>query len=127
MSRPLNANIRQLRCSMEVTTAISDLFDNTVPGGTPDVGKAVTMDSDGKVDIATTGEEIFGKLEKLESDGLAVIVDDGFIDFDILAGQTITYGSGLVGGALGTVKTGASATCRAICSAGSGKVRAKMF
>lgn len=131
MAKALNSNIRQRSCNMEVTTAILNNFDNSKKGKTADVGKAVSLDSDGKVDIGTTGEEIFGQLQSLGDDGVAAIIDDGFIDFDIEPAATITYGggpsAGLVCGTNGTVKTGTSATCRAICALPGSKVRAKMI
>ena len=110
MVMKLNQDIRQRRCSMEVTTAILNNFDNTAPKGTPDTGKVVTIDSEGKVDIIATNEEVFGKLDTLADDGVAGIIDEGYVDLPT-DGTSITYGSGLVGGATaGTVKTGTSGT-----------------
>lgn len=122
-----NANIRQRQCTMEVTTAIKNAFDVTKPHGSLDAGKVVTIDSDGKVDIIATGEEVFGQILDVYDDGYASITDEGYVDLPT-DGTSITYGQGLVGGATaGTVKTGTSATCRAICSAGTNKVRVKLF
>lgn len=127
MSNATNQDIRQKRCTMMTTTAIRNNYDNTVRGGTPDVDKVVAIDSDGKVDIIATNEEVFGKLDSLADDGFASIIDEGYVDLPT-DGTTITYGSGLVGGATaGTVKTGTSKKCVAICSAGANKVRAKLW
>lgn len=122
-----NKDIRQRACTMDVTDTIKNSFNNQTKGGSAHVGKVVTIDSDNKVDIIATNEEVFGRLDTVYDDGKATVTDEGFVDLPT-DGTSITYGQGLVGGSTaGTVKTGTSATVRAIASAGANMVRAKLL
>lgn len=127
MPAKTNANIRQKSCTMISSSTIHNSFNNEKKNGSLLNEKVVSISGNGEVDIIATGEEVFGRLTQVYDDGFCVVCDEGWNDLPT-DGTAITYGSGLVGGATaGTVKTGASATCRAISDAGTGKVRTKLF
>lgn len=120
-----NANIRQERCTMDLDATLTASFDMTKKGGSVHVGKAVAILANGQVGLVATDGQVFGKLEQVYDDGTGVVVDEGWIDFPT-DGTSITYGSGIVGGATaGTVKTGTSANFMAVSDGGTNIVRAK--
>lgn len=78
-----------------------------------DIGKPVAIKAatNNTVQLATTGNRIFGRLMTVESrvqEGILVgtIETDGFFEFPVLADDTLAVGGSVVGGASATVKAG---------------------
>lgn len=101
------------------------VFDQTQTNGSADCGKAVKLGATaGTVELVGAGDEIHGRLEKIEPDGQVTVNDQGYMELPT-DGTVITFGGGLVGGAVaGTVKTGASPTVKAVDTNGVGTVTA---
>lgn len=122
-----NAGIRQRQCTIKASATIAASFDKSKANGSDLVGKAVMISDDNEVEIITTNSKLFGQLQEVFDDGYCVVKDTGWIDLPT-DGTAITYGGGLLGGATaGTVKTGAGTGGIAVASAGTNKVRAKLY
>lgn len=122
-----NAGIRQRQCTMKASATIAASFSILKKNGSDLVGKVVMLSDDNEVEIITTNSKVFGQLKEVLDDGYCVVTDEGWTDLPT-DGTAINYGSGLLGGATaGTVKTGAGTSNIAIASAGTNKVRAKLF
>lgn len=82
-----------------VTIAHDDtiVYDATKAGGAAQVGLAVTIESSGTVSLVGDGENVFGKLVKVESDGFCVVQTGGYMTLPGGDGATLTAGLKIVG------------------------------
>lgn len=82
-----------------VTIAHDDtiVYDATKAGGAAQVGLAVTIESSGTVSLVGDGENVFGKLIKVESDGFCVVQTGGYMTLPGGDGATLTAGLKIVG------------------------------
>lgn len=90
-------------------------YDADVVGGSAQVGLAVTLESDGTVSLVGDGEQVEGKLIKVEPDGFCVVQTGGVVTLPGGSGATLTAGQKIVGdlgadSAEGYVRNVASAT-----------------
>lgn len=83
-------------------------------GGSAQVGLAVTLESDHTVSLVGDGEEVEGKLVKVEPGGIAVVQTGGIMTLPGGTGATLTVGSKVVGDLLvsaeGYVQSAAAGT-----------------
>lgn len=91
------------------------VYDATLPGGSEQVGLAVTKESANTVSLVGDGEGVTGKLVKVESDGKAIVQTGGHMELPGGEGATLTIGSKVVGdlgadSAEGYVRSVATAT-----------------
>lgn len=82
-----------------VTIAHDDtiVYDATKAGGAAQVGLAVTIESSGTVSLVGDGENVFGKLVKVESDDFCVVQTGGYMTLPGGDGATLTAGLKIVG------------------------------
>lgn len=82
-----------------VTIAHDDtiVYSATVANGSASVGLATSIESDGVVTLAGSGENVFGKLIKVESDGFCVVQVAGIMTLPGGASATLTAGLKIVG------------------------------
>lgn len=74
------------------------LFDATQPGGSAQVGKAVTWVDDDIVKLTEDGEFVLGKLLKVEPDGKANVQHRGMVTLPAGTGPAaVTQGKAIVG------------------------------
>ena len=73
------------------------VYSATVVGGSAQVGLAVTLESDGEVSLVGTGEEVEGKLVKVEPGGIAVVQVGGIMTLPGGDSATLTVGARIVG------------------------------
>jgi hypothetical protein len=113
----------------------SIVYASTEQHGSAQVGKAVQMHDEGEVALVETGNEIFGKLIKVESDGYCTVQDGGYCDLPYDGSPAYTENdNGLLGGATaGNVApagaapaNGAVRTARAIKSDVTGRIIVKL-
>lgn len=91
------------------------VYDDQEEGGSAQVGLAVTLESSGTVSLVGDGEQVEGKLVKVESDGKCVVQNGGVVTLPGGTGATLTPGSKIVGdlgasSAEGYVQSAAAAT-----------------
>lgn len=79
-------------------------FDVTKVGGSASVGLAVTLSANKTVALAADGNEVFGKLIKVEDDGVATIQDGGFMKLPGGTAAALTPGKKIVGALLVAAK-----------------------
>lgn len=104
-------------------TAVTYAHDNTIVydiaqvNGAAQVGKAVTLESDNTVSLVGDGEQVEGKLIKVEPGGFCVVQNGGTMELPGGDGATLTVGEKIVGdlgpanaeGYIRAVNTGAAA------------------
>jgi hypothetical protein len=73
------------------------VFDIEEENGSAQVGLAVTLESDAVVSLAGDGEEVEGKLVKVEPGGLAVVQVGGVMELPAGNAATVTVGTKIVG------------------------------
>lgn len=73
------------------------VYDATVAGGSEQVGLAVTLESAKTVSLAGDGEQIEGKLIKVEPGGVCVVQNAGYMKLPGGDGATLTVGAKIVG------------------------------
>lgn len=73
------------------------VYDAEEEGGSAQVGLAVTLESSGTVSLVGDGEQVEGKLVKVESDGKCVVQNGGVVTLPGGTGATLTPGSKIVG------------------------------
>lgn len=73
------------------------VFSATEVGGSASVGKAVSIESSNVVTLAGDGENVLGKLIKVESDGFCSVQHSGFMTLPGGSGATLTAGLKIVG------------------------------
>jgi hypothetical protein len=73
------------------------VYDATKVNGAVQVGLAVAIESDGLVTLVGDGENVYGKLIKVESDGFCVVQDEGYCQLPGGSGATLTAGLKIVG------------------------------
>jgi hypothetical protein len=91
------------------------VYDITEEGNSAQVGLAVTLESSGVVSLVGDGEQVEGKLVKVEPGGVAVVQVGGVMTLPGGSGATLTPGSKIVGdlgaaSAEGYVQSAAAAT-----------------
>ncbi len=104
--------------AVNVTYDIDDstiTFDETEANGSAQVGLAVTLSGAKTVALADDGDEIEGKLIKVEPDGKCVVQVGGYMTLPGGDGATLTEGKKIVGdqgagAALGYIREVATAT-----------------
>jgi hypothetical protein len=73
------------------------VYDIDEVGGSAQVGLAVTLETDGEVSLVGTGEEVEGKLVKVEPGGIAVVQVGGIMTLPGGDSATLTVGARIVG------------------------------
>lgn len=73
------------------------VYDATKVGGSTQVGLAVTLEGSEVVSLVGDGEEVEGKLIKVESDGFCVVQVEGEMTLPGGTSATLTEGSKIVG------------------------------
>ena len=84
----------------ELHTYVHDatiVYSATVEDGSSQVGLAVSIESDNVVTLAGDGENVLGKLLKVESDGFCVVQTDGYMTLPGGNSATLTAGENIVG------------------------------
>lgn len=95
----------------------SIVYDSSVPGGSAQIGRAVTITAARTVGLVGDGERVLGRLEIVEPDGFCGVVRGGYVELPAGSGATLTLGSGIVGdlgpsSAKGYIQTGAAVPTR---------------
>lgn len=80
------------------------VYDATLAGGSAQVGLAVTQEGSQTVSLVGDGEEVEGKLIKVESDGKCVVQYAGDMTLPGGTSATLTEGSKIVGDLLGAAE-----------------------
>lgn len=90
------------------------VYDATLAGGSAQVGLAVTLESSDVISLVGDGEEVEGKLIKVEPDGFCVVQNGGNMTLPGGTSATLTAGSHIVGDLLvsaeGYIQSAASGT-----------------
>lgn len=73
------------------------VYDETEEGGSAQVGLAVTLESHGTVSLVGDGEQVEGKLMKVEPDGFCVVQNGGVMTLPGGDSATLTVGLKIVG------------------------------
>ena len=73
------------------------VYDANVVGGSAQVGLAVTLETAGAVSLVGDGEEVEGKLIKVEPGGFCVVQTGGVMTLPGGSGATLTVGTKIVG------------------------------
>lgn len=73
------------------------VYSATVAGGAAQVGLAVTLESNSTVSLVGDGENVLGKLIKVESDGFCVVQTGGIMTLPGGDSATLTAGLKIVG------------------------------
>jgi len=79
-------------------------FSATAVRGSAAVDKAVTLSADKTVALAADGEFVLGKLIAVESDGKAIVADEGYVTLPAGTGASVTLGKKIVGALLSSAK-----------------------
>lgn len=72
-------------------------YDADEPGGSAQVGLAVTLSSDDVIALVGDGESVVGKLELVTKDGFARVQDGGYMTLPGGDGATLTLEEKIVG------------------------------
>lgn len=80
------------------------VYSATTAHGSASVGLAVSVESDGLVTLAGSGENVFGKLIKVESDGFCVVQTRGIMTLPGGTSATLTAGLKIVGDLLSSAE-----------------------
>ena len=98
MANPRNA-VNQLSAYRAKTYAHDNtiVYDATEVGGSAQVGLAVTQEGSETVSLVGDGEQVEGKLIKVESDGFCVVQIEGEMTLPGGDGATLTEGASIVG------------------------------
>lgn len=90
------------------------VYDVDEEGGAAQVGLAVTWESSGVISLVGDGENVAGKLIKVEPDGFCVVQDGGYCTLPGGTSAVLTAGSRIVGDLLisaeGYIQSAASGT-----------------
>lgn len=84
----------------EAETFVHDgtiVYDATEEGGSAQVGLAVTNEGSQTVSLVGDGENVLGKLIKVESDGKCVVQTGGYMELPGGVSATLTEGARIVG------------------------------
>lgn len=73
------------------------VYDANEVNGSAQVGLAVTLESALTVSLVGDGEQVEGKLIKVESDGICVVQNGGVMELPGGAGAALTVGTKVVG------------------------------
>jgi hypothetical protein len=73
------------------------VYDATEAGGSEQVGLAVTLESSKTVSLVGDGENVEGKLIKVEPGGVCVVQVEGVMELPAGDGATVTAGRQIVG------------------------------
>jgi hypothetical protein len=73
------------------------VYDTNEVGGSAQVGLAVTLESNGTVSLVGDGEEVEGKLIKVEPGGFCVVQNGGVMTLPGGTSATLTVGTKIVG------------------------------
>lgn len=72
-------------------------YDATLANGSAKVGLAVALSGNGTIETAGNGEEVLGKLIKVEADNKAVVQTGGYMTLPAGNGASLTLGKKIVG------------------------------
>lgn len=72
-------------------------YDATKTNGSAKVGLAVALSGNGTIETAGNGEEVLGKLIKVEADNKAVVQTGGYMTLPAGNGASLTLGKKIVG------------------------------
>lgn len=84
----------------EIATFVHDntiVYNAALAGGAAQVGLAVSVESDNLITLVGSGENVLGKLLKVESDGFCSVQHSGFMTLPGGASATLTAGLHIVG------------------------------
>ena len=73
------------------------VYNPLVEGGSAQVGLAVTLETNGAVSLVGDGEQVEGKLIKVEPDGFCVVQNGGVMELPGGDGAVLTPGVAIVG------------------------------
>lgn len=73
------------------------VYDATKENGSAQVGRAVTLESAKTVSLVGDGENVQGKLIKVEPDGFCVVQTGGYMTLPGGSGASLTIGAKIVG------------------------------
>lgn len=73
------------------------VYSATVANGSASVGLAVSLESDEVVTLAGDGENVLGKLIKVESDGFCVVQTEGYMTLPAGTSASLSAGKKIVG------------------------------
>lgn len=111
------------------TDGVTILFDVTKVGGSVSANNnlAVTLSADNTVALCADADPVLGVLEKVEGDGMATIIVEGYVPFKKGNAATLTRNSKIIGAlgaasAKGYVRNAAAATLAEV-AVGVGKVQ----
>lgn len=72
-------------------------FSATAERGSASVDKAVTLSADKTVALTADGQFVLGKLIAVESDGKAIVADEGYVTLPAGDAASVTLGKKIVG------------------------------
>lgn len=73
------------------------VYDSTLAGGAAQVGLAVTLESDNVISLVGDGEQVEGKLIKVEPGGFCVVQNGGNMELPAGTAAGLTAGEAIVG------------------------------
>lgn len=73
------------------------VYDSTQENGSEQVGLAVTLEGSQTVSLVGDGENVLGRLVKVEQDGFCVVQTGGFMELPGGSGASLTEGKKIVG------------------------------
>lgn len=79
-------------------------FSATAVRGSASVDLAVTLSADKTVALTADGQFVLGKLIAVESDGKAIVADEGYVTLPAGTGASVTLGKKIVGALLSSAK-----------------------
>ena len=101
------------------TDATTILYDNTEDGNSAQAGLAVTLKSDGTIELVGDGEPVLGRLISVEEDDRATVQTHGEMGLPAGTGATLTRGKPIVGDLL----VAAEGYIREVVASGAGYVQ----
>lgn len=101
-------NLHTQAATFEADTTLT--YSATAPYGTEHVGKAVTLSEPATVKLADTGDTILGRLDRIESDGKAVVSYHGVVAFTVSDTAPFATATGVIAGASGEITADTAGT-----------------
>lgn len=95
--RTLEQDGTNIRTQNFTADAVTVVYASGSTSGATAVGLAMALTTAGKVETAGDGEEVVGKLLRVEPDNVAVVQIGGVMTLPAGTGATLTYGAPVVG------------------------------
>ncbi len=80
------------------------VFDADEENGSAQVGLACTLRSDGTVGLVGDGEQVEGRIAKVETGGFCAVENEGNVNLPAGTGASLTPGKGIVGALLSSAE-----------------------